>query len=289
MNHRQVLELAGWLAEHGAEIVGRCRGIPVVALRRYLQARQTQFLAWSEILLEKHPPEDYSPADAETVAGGHVLTTIRNVAPHGVLVRVASTVLYSIGERLDIPFALDVANQTVRSYGKVVQAAMASVALRTEIPASELSGLDRLGRLCDRLSDLFCGSLVSALKCDRFVVDRKRAADFAHTFGRQPALVRVPLRKAALTMPPESPIWKELADEVERALLECLPIIENYRSARRDELTDLVETFRPKIYRLPKPEPKVPTGRSAEPPRPLSFPTLSFAKLLRKVRDQLED
>ncbi len=251
LNHRQVLELAGWLAEHGAEVVGRCRGIPVAALRRYLKARQTQFQAWLEVLVEKQGSEQFAQPDAEIYEGYDLLTTIGEIAVHGVLGRVASTILSSIGERLDIPLAVDVANQTARTFGKIVQTAMAAAALRTEIPAIELSGLDKFGRLCDRLSDLFCGTLLPALKCDRFVVDQARAADFAQTFGRQPSLVRVPLRKAALARPAKALTWSDLAADVERSLLECMPILVNYRSARLDELTDLMQIFGPRIYRFP--------------------------------------
>jgi hypothetical protein len=285
MNHQQVLQLAGWLAEHGANVVGRCRGIPVAALRRYLKARQTQFQAWSEVLSEKQCDEHFPQPDTGTDEHCELLTAIREIAPHGILVRVASTILYSIGERLDIPLAVDVATRTARSFSKVVQMAMAAVALRTQIPASELSGLDRLGRLSDRLSDLLCGALLPTLRCDRFVVDRGRAADFAQTFGRQPSLVRVPLRKAALAMPAEASAWKAEAAEVEHSLLECLPILANYRSARPDELNDLVETFAPKIYLLPERNAEPPARPPTEPPRPLAFPTLSFTQVLRKARD----
>ena len=289
MNHRQVLELAGWLAEHGAEVVGRCRGIRVAALQRYLRARQIQFEGWLQDFVTKQRGEQFTQPDAETDAVRDLLTKVQEIAPHGVLVRVASTILYSIGERLDIPLAVDVANQTAQSFTKVVQTAMGAVVLRTQIPASELSGLDRLRRLSDRLSDLLCGALLTTLRCDRFTVDRERAADFAQTFGRQPSLVRVPLRKAALAMPAEAPTRRGLAAEVERSLLECLPILVNYRSARPDELTDLVEIFGPKLYRFPERNAKVLTHAPAEPPQPLAFATLSFAKCLRKLRVPRED
>lgn len=288
MTHRQVLELAGWLAEHGAEVAGRCRGIPVAGLRQYLDARNTQFQTWMKVLHENHPTDEFTEPGDKLDAGRDLLTTIRAIAVHGVLVRVASTVLDAIGERMDIPLARDVANRTARVYGKVVQAAMAAVALRTEIPARELSGLDRLGRLCDRLSDLFCGTLLTALRCDRFVVDPERAADFAQTFGRQPALVRVPLRDAAVALPADIPIWRGLAAEVERSLLACLPILVNYRSARADNLTDLVQTFGPTIVPFSERTAGTPADRPDPPSRPLAFPTLSVAQFLRKMRTRRE-
>jgi hypothetical protein len=289
MNHRQVLELAGWLAEHGAAVAGRCRGIPVAGLRRYLESRQNQFQAWLNVLQESPATDEFARPGAKPDDGSRELTTIREIALHGVLVRVASTVLYSIGERLDIPLARDVADRTARSFVKVVQAAMAAVALRTEIPASELSGLDRLGRLCDRLSDLCCGALLTTLRCDRFLVDRERAADFARTFGRQPALVRVPLRKAVLALPavnsPESE--NDTAAEIERSLLACLPILVNYRAARPDNFTDLVQTFGPTIYPFQEQDVRKPPHSPADQPRPVAFPTLSFVQLFRKSRESL--
>jgi hypothetical protein len=138
--------------------------------------------------------------------------------------------------------------------------------------------------VCDRLSDLLCGSLLPTLRCDRFTVDRERAADFAQTYGRQPSLVRVPLRKAALVIPAAAPTWRDLAAEVERSLLECLPILVNYRSARPDELTDLVETFSPKLHLFAERNANAPTHVPVEPARPLAFPTLSFAECHRKLR-----
>jgi hypothetical protein len=242
-----------------------------------------------ELLVEKQRGEHFTQPDGQTDADRDLLTTVREIALHGVLVRVASTILYSIGERLDIPLAVDVANQTARSFDRVVHAAMAAVALRTRIPASDLSGVDRIRRVCDRLSDLLCGSLLPTLRCDRFTVDRERAADFALTYGRQPSLVRVPLRKAALVIPAAAPTWPALAVEVERSLLECLPILVNYRSARPDELTDLVEMFGPKLHRFPERNAKAPAHAPVEPPPPLAFPALSFAQCLRKLRVPCED
>jgi hypothetical protein len=120
------------------------------------------------------------------------------------------------------------------------------------------------------------------------VVDRERAADFAQTFGHQPSLARVPLRKAALAMSSAAPIGSESADKIDRSLIECLPILVNHRCARPDDLTDLVETFGPKIYPYPERNTKLPACPPTEPARPLAFPTVSFAQLLRKTRDRRE-
>jgi hypothetical protein len=242
-----------------------------------------------ELLGERQRDEQFTRPDSEIDGGRGLLTAVQDIAPHGILVRVASTILYSIGVRLDIPLAIDVASLTARSLGKAWQTAMAAVAMCTEIPASELSGLDRLGRQCHRLSDLCCGALLPALKCDRFAVDRQRAADFALTFGRQPPLVRVPLRKAALVMTAETSIWGAVSVEVERSLLECFPIAVNHRSPRPDELTDLMETFGPKIYQFPERNANVPARPPAQPKRPVAFPTLSFAQFFRKARDSREE
>src|SRR5207247_7558109 len=111
--------------------------------------------------------------------------TIEDVATSGILLRVTSTALHAIGQRLDIPLAIDVAGQTARAHAGVVHRAIAFVAMRADLPSSELAALDRLGRLADRLSDLLCGALLPALECDRYVVDRERAKDFAATFGCQ--------------------------------------------------------------------------------------------------------
>jgi hypothetical protein len=285
MNHRQVLELAGWLAEHGADVAGRCRGIKAAALRRYHSARQTQFHAWLEVLVEKRHGEFPAHPIADSDTGHDALTTVQEIAPHGVLVRVASTILYSIGERLDIPLAMDVANQTARSFDSVAHAATAALALRSWIPAQALSDLARIRRVCDRLSDLLCGSLLPTLRCDRFAVDRERAADFANTYGCQPSLVRVPIRKSALVVPAAAPTWRDLAVEVEQSLLACLPTVVNFRGARPDELTDLTEIFGPRLCHFSKRDAKAAADVPSEPARPLAFPTLSFARVFRKRRE----
>ncbi len=281
MTHRQIIDLAGWLAEHGPIVVENRRGIPVAALRRYLNAKQAQHQAWGELLAQTTGLQaGYSAAKTGTA----IISALQEIATARVLVRVASTVLYAIGKRHDVPLAIDVADQTARGHDGIAMAAIASLAIQSNLPPNELAALDRLGNQCDRLSDLLCGALLPHLDCNRFAVDLDRSVDFARTFGRRPGLVRVPVRKAIASLPGGRLLFNKVAEEAERALIECLPTAASYRSSSPSPITDLTEMFAPKI--LPFPVPDSPSRTSSRSPetKTLVFSNYSFAKLFRKDR-----
>ena len=114
MTHRQILALAGWLAEHSATLVERRRGIPVSALRNYLTARQEQYQAWCEILRTDRSYFGGQDGRQGGDATDRLLATLEEIATAGVLVRVTSTLLHTIGIKMDIPLAIDVAAQAAR-------------------------------------------------------------------------------------------------------------------------------------------------------------------------------
>jgi hypothetical protein len=282
MTHRRILEFAGLLAEHGATVAGQCRGIPVAALRAYLKLRQHQCQTWLETLAQKPPTSHYDlriPCSASLWY--EVQPILEEIATSGVLLRVSSTVLHAIGQRWDIPLAIDVARQTARAYDSVVQRAIAFVTVDEDLPNAELAALDRLGRLADRLSDVFCGALLPVLQCDRFVVDRDRAKDFAETFGRQPSLVRVAVQNAVQCVP-DRVQTVGLVEEVERAVAACLPIIASLPAAQPLKGQNLAHT---KGFRVICPNAGS-DGAKVEPQQTCSstFPTLSFAQARRRLR-----
>jgi hypothetical protein len=284
MTHRQILELAGRFTEHGATILRQCRGISVAALRRYLKARQTQCREWSQIL--DHSPVAEGPGVMCSAASwDDVRPALQEIATGGILLRVASTVLHAIGNRLDIPLAIDVAGQTARAFDGVVQRAMAFVAVREDISCSQLVALDKLGQLADRMSDLLCGALLPTLQCDRFLVDRERARDFAETFGRDRTLVRVPIQQCLKRLPHD---WHSVhtATEVERALGACLQI-PTEGAAPVSGMRQLAQATELRVIG----QKELDTGVSeASPPRsstPLSFPSHSFARSRQRLRDSI--
>ena len=282
MTHRQILELAGVLAEHGVDVLQDCRGIPLASLRRFQKATESHFQAWIEVLEGNREFAEFPWLDALSEWCDRIQPTLQEISTSGVLIRVACTLLHSVGERQDIPLAVDVARQTIQSYSRAVQVAIASVTLRPNVPPQELCILNRLGAHCDRLSDLLCGSLLPLVKCSDFAVDAARAADYAETFGRRPGLVRLPVRQAFKRMPKSELAQSELAEEVQRALVECLPYVKRIRTRPKDELGDLAEMMQPQILRLPERPKRKPASTTSELLLPVSFPTCSFAAFHRK-------
>jgi hypothetical protein len=312
MTHRQVLDWAGRLAEHGGELIERSSGAAPAALRRYLRTSRALFQAWTarldapatpppllEPILRVEPHgrrftihAAYVPDDEpnELVVGStaqwrdHALPTLQTIATFGVFVRVAGVLLHAIGDRLDIPQARDTALRSLRAYERTVLAGMASVTRRGDAPKPDLQSLDRLGSACDRLSDLLCGSLASLVNCERFVVDPARATDFAGTYGRFPGLLRVPLRSVAGAVPHGSMTRGDLAHQMVDAMHQCFPAASRFLGSPTDEMRDLEEMFRPRVLPMPDASPRVPAPSSLPGTPSLAFPTLSFVAMLQKAR-----
>ena len=280
MTHRQVLELAGRLCVYGADAVQKCRGIPVAALRRYGQANETRSQAWCRILLGAG---GWTHTPSGNAGNKSILPVLQELATTSVLVRVASTILDSIGRRLDIPLAIDVASRTADVHSRARFAAIAAVTRRTDFPPDDLDSLNRLGRLCDRLNDVLCGALMPSLKTDRFAVDPERAADFADTFGGRPALVQVPLRLALKLAPTSTLVLSQMAEQVEQAILACLPHLAGIHpnpAVSRPEQQSIPSKHN---LRIPSAEPETLSQPSLEREKTLLFPAFSFAAALRRM------
>jgi hypothetical protein len=252
----------------------------VAALRHYGQANENRGRIWCRMMLSVGLRASGVSA---TSVGQTIVPLLQELATTGVLVRVASTVLDAIGRRLDIPLAMDVAVRTADVHTRTRYAAMAAVARPLDIPPKSLEALNRLGRLCDRLSDILCGALIPDLQTDRFAVDPKRAADFAETFGGRIALVQVPLRLALKSAPAAELVCSEMADEVQQALGACLPNLTATQSGNWLATSERIEPRRPRILRLPEPAAARPQSRPAETPTTLLFPAISFAASLRRL------
>ncbi|GEM_PF-5694539 len=311
MTHRQVLALAGRLAEHGGELIDRSGGVASVALRRYLRTSRALFQAWTARL--DPPAPDVSASESvvppefscrritvhracvrddeshELIDAGvtawrkDVLPTLQTIATVGVLMRVAGVLLHAVGDRLDIPLARDTALRSLRAYERAVLAAMAAVTRCGDAPKQDLQSLDRLGSACDRLSDVLCGSLAPLVKCSRFVVDPARATDFAGTYGRFPGLLRVPLRSIAGTAPDGPMARSDLVHQVAGALIQCLPAATELMSTPTDEMRDLEEMFRPRVLPMPKTPPQAAVAHTTLQGTPsFLFPSLSFAAALQR-------
>ncbi len=313
MTHKQVLVLAGRLAEHGGKLIERSDGAAPAALRRYLRTSRALFQAWTarldtratpaprfdSILPSEHHcrrftihPTCVPDHEPDELIGGSIapwrdqlLPTLQTVATVGVFVRVAGVLLHAVGDRLDIPLARDTALRSLRAYERTVLAAMASVTRCGDAPKRDLQSLDRWGSACDRLSDLLCGSLAPLVNYSRFVVDPARATDFAGTYGRFPGLLRVPLRSIAGTVPHGSMTRGDLVHQAVDALFQCVPAASEFLSGPTDEMRDLEELFRPRVLPMPKASPNVTTAQTSLRSAPsLVFPTLSFATVLQKTR-----
>jgi hypothetical protein len=224
MTHRHVLELAGRIAQHGALVLGQCRGIPVAALRGCLKARKAQCDEWSQMLVQSAPEGFRLDIDGPLPTWETIGPVLQEISTGSILLRVASTVLHGIGEHLDIPLAIDVATQSARALEGVIQRSVGLIAVRANLTCSQLGALDRLGQSADRISDLLCGALFSVFRCDRYFVDRERAKDFAETFGRNPNLIRLPIEQFSKQLPRQL-VSGGSAREVERSLVACLPIL----------------------------------------------------------------
>jgi hypothetical protein len=286
MTHRQVLELAARLSEHALDVVQTCRGIPAGGLRRYWDANEARSRIWSSLLLGG--ADDLALPVTSPGAGRvcHLRAVFEEIATSGILVRVASTILHAIGSRLDIPLARDIAVRTAQAHGRIREAAIACVVVRAQFSPQDLESLDRLGRLSDRMSDLLCGAMMPHLKSDRFVVDPERAADYAETFARRPALIQVPVHRASRGLPDSCLPLRDLAEEVERALLECLPRVARFRSS----LPNSARVLRGMLSHPHGQESAAGSAQSggahcglgAGPT--VAFPTLSFSSMLGRTR-----
>lgn len=220
MTHRSGLLLAGRLSVHAAELVGRCAAVSAAALRQYSAAGDARSRVWADVLAK---PEPGRAAKIEAAEWCHRFRPVLEaIATGSVLVRVAATTMDALGRRFDIPFAKDVARRSVSRHDDAREAALSWVMLH-DLPDAELESLNRLGQCCDRLSDMLCGSMMPHVGSDLFVVDRERASDFAETFARRPALLRLTIAQALRRLPAGAITPTGLSQEVERALVACVP------------------------------------------------------------------
>jgi hypothetical protein len=283
MTHRQILELASSLAEHGSALARGCRGLSVAALRGYLATVQSQCRRWSETLI--HPALIEPPHGPIPTSWTELRPTLEELSTLGILLRISNTLLHTIGERRDIPFAKDVACRTARSHERVVQRAMAVITVSGEFPDELLVQVDRLGRMADRMSDLLCSATLAELKCDRFAVDPKRMADFAVTFARNPRLVRVPMQKALQSWPHTQRVFRG-AEEVERVVRECFADLATVEVVARSAARNAppLRVVRPSGSETVQSTRS--SAASASPgAAPLAFPKHSFARSQTRLRD----
>lgn len=276
--HRHVLALAGLLAEQCLEVLHACGGVSEKALRRFTVSADALFRAWTESLAPRiDPPTD----DSANAASPRVLRPVFDaMATSGVLLRVACTLLGAIGRQKKIPAAADAAEATIRKLIDVARPAFRSLARNSQIPAAERDAIDQLAKRCDRLSDVLCGTMLLHTDGIAFVVDAERAADFAQTFARFPALVRVPVRQAAGWCSAAEGPFDSLTAELTQSFSACLAGSFQSRRTPPDPFTDLAEMFRPRILRLPTQQRAgSPTARVQS----LAFPTFSLAKILERA------
>jgi hypothetical protein len=214
-----------------------------------------------------------------------VRPALEELAASRILLRVSSTVLHGLGQRLDIPFAIDVAKQSTRAFEGVVHQAIGLIALREDAHCSELAALDQLGQIADRLSDLLCGALLPAFKCDDYLVDRARGHDFADTFGRDPSLVRVPMQQALKRFPRQVEAVAT-AIEVKQSLAACLPMLNSEPKAAGGQC---VNQSGQKIG-LSSTELRIVGGHTQDSLRDeaVVFPTHSFARSRRRLSPDRE-
>ncbi len=252
-------------------------------LRRTARAATALFRTWSALL---RPTSDIPIVESggNSNAARDRVAILAEMATVGVWLRVASTVLHAAGEQTKTRVAAAVARKLMRRFDRARESANESIGRWSTIDAAQCLALDRHTARCERLSDLLCGAMLPQSKNPCFAVDSDRAADFANTFGRFPALVRVPVRRAAEWAPPGTLAASDHVRAVVRALSDCLVGLAAVPRAVPDPFTDLTEMFRPRILPLP-------TRSSARSPRPIAgftdplmFPSMSFAKLYARRR-----
>jgi hypothetical protein len=290
MTHGHLVELAGRIAQHGTVILKQCRGIPVAGLKRYLEARKSQCADWSHMLVQAAAGADHLGVDSPPFNWQTLWPVIEEISTSSILLRVSGSLLHGIGEQLDIPFAIDVASRSARAFDGVVQRVIGFIALRNDLSCSQLVELDRLGQMADRMSDLLCGALLPASKCDRYFVDRERARDFAETFGRNSNLVQVSIQRFSKRLP-QHPLSVSTARDVVRSLVACLPVLANLPESGARPIGRTDKAGGPIGLRVVGQEacqaPPKPMEGSA--PKPVSFPSHSFARSRQRLRDSAHE
>lgn len=287
MMHREVFEFALQLTQQAPQLMASSRGIRPAPLQHYLRATMRRNSLWVDRLRSVASAgtttDSFSVADAERLR-----RLFEEMATSSVLVRVASTLLFTAGQRLDIPLASDVAERTARGHFEARQSAIAWTAEWADLAPLDWDALGRLGRICDTLSDLLCGAMQPIMRSSRFVVDRDRAADFAETFGQRLAMLVIPVRAALSQVPNESMLHARLATEIAESLEQCLPT--RATGAAVGTLASITHQeaeppTAPSILPMPFALKPNPAAESSDRAVPLSFPTLAFSQLRRARSD----
>lgn len=227
MHARQLIELAAWIATHGAALVRMPTPLSASGLNLYWSSAKCRLDRWGREL--KHlssVPEAAGPKPPRSRSSPRPL--LEEVLTGEILARVSAAVFTAHDRRRQTnecePLARNLLQGQLDARQRVLNLIANSPVLDPELAVE----LNRLRRRCERWSDLLIAKLLLADDVLEFAVEPDRAADFAEGLREKSSPQAWPILLGSLQaafqnlLAPHSPN-ADLNEQIAAGLLSCFP------------------------------------------------------------------
>jgi len=253
MHVRQLVQLAGWAAAHGQELIQSDTSLPESAIQQYWLASKCRIQRWTEVLRRysgsasgwapRFAPEETAWNDTERSEGlrakgkvgqrgWRLVASVEEILLSELLSRIWAALLVGYDRQHELQQAGPLARSILQDHLEVRSRVLHLLLQPDEHLISEAARLNQLRTQVERWTDLLLAALAELVPPTAFAFDPSRVQDFAGDFSlrtppaqRQQAwkLALASLRKSFPTNLQPGSANPDLNKAIAQAVVQCLP------------------------------------------------------------------